>query len=220
MMPVFLSFNEVDSATKKAFRGAGYHWGDAEEAGKAAVWLARRGIFAIPPMLALLDHADRLGPDGLRPVITGRHWQGRGGVLCPICAGAALADLSQQPDSGSRLLLRGLLSPILLLPFAASASASMGRPLAISWERCELVCDGPGVLTGKRDGFTAASGDVALQVVTRGGPPQEPALPETKTVDVDDDLWSALQRLAHRTYVPASDQSRISGAGAGLSDND
>lgn len=37
---------------------------------------------------------------------------------------------------------------------------------------------------------------------------------------VADDAWRALQLLEHRTYVPASAQSRLSGAGAGLLDND
>ena len=38
---------------------------------------------------------------------------------------------------------------------------------------------------------------------------------------VPDDAWRALQLLEHRTYVvPASAQSRLSGAGAGLLDND
>ena len=54
-------------------------------------------------------------------------------------------------------------------------------------------------------------------------------------VYVDDAIWhwkgrkwchlladdeAELHRFAHRTYVPASEQSRSAGAGAGLSDND
>ena len=35
-----------------------------------------------------------------------------------------------------------------------------------------------------------------------------------------DDAWRALQALEHRTYVPASAHSRLSGAGAGMLDND
>jgi hypothetical protein len=37
---------------------------------------------------------------------------------------------------------------------------------------------------------------------------------------VPDDAWRALQLFEYRTYVPASAQSRLSGAGAGLLDND
>ncbi|MEO0980892.1 MAG: DUF3726 domain-containing protein, partial [Pseudomonadota bacterium] len=36
----------------------------------------------------------------------------------------------------------------------------------------------------------------------------------------DPDSWTRLGVLAHRTYAPATDESRLRGAGAGLSDND
>ena len=38
-------------------------------------------------------------------------------------------------------------------------------------------------------------------------------------VEVDERWWTAARRLAARTYVPASDDSRRRGAGAGLLDN-
>ncbi len=37
---------------------------------------------------------------------------------------------------------------------------------------------------------------------------------------VEDEVWQKLQYFAHKTYVPSSCESRISGAGAGLLDND
>ena len=44
-------------------------------------------------------------------------------------------------------------------------------------------------------------------------PPHQPFVAE-------DGVWRELGRLAARTYVPASDTSRLMGAGAGLLDND
>ena len=37
---------------------------------------------------------------------------------------------------------------------------------------------------------------------------------------VCEEIWRALQEFERKTYVPASAQSRIAGAGAGLLDND
>jgi hypothetical protein len=37
---------------------------------------------------------------------------------------------------------------------------------------------------------------------------------------VTDGVWQALEGIGARTYVPASAQSRATGAGAGLTDND
>ena len=42
----------------------------------------------------------------------------------------------------------------------------------------------------------------------------------TGPVDIADEIWEALSAFAHRTYVPASESSRLKGAGAGLTDND
>jgi hypothetical protein len=52
------------------------------------------------------------------------------------------------------------------------------------------------------------------------------ALPKLKLatrydpVETSDFGWDRITELARRTYVPASDQSRLRGAGAGLTDND
>jgi hypothetical protein len=37
---------------------------------------------------------------------------------------------------------------------------------------------------------------------------------------MNEEIWEALGRFAHRTYVPATEASRLKGAGAGLTDND
>jgi len=50
----------------------------------------------------------------------------------------------------------------------------------------------------------------------------EKAAPVTVTgpLDVDPTIWAALDAFAQKTYVPATEASRLKGAGAGLTDND
>jgi hypothetical protein len=47
-----------------------------------------------------------------------------------------------------------------------------------------------------------------------------PMTPATGPQTVPDALWAQLETWAAKTYVPASEASRLSGAGAGLTDND
>ncbi|SMY06637.1 hypothetical protein LOM8899_00764 [Flavimaricola marinus] len=47
-----------------------------------------------------------------------------------------------------------------------------------------------------------------------------PPLPRPKPQNVLAEVWGPLERFAAQTYVPATEASRIAGAGAGLSDND
>ena len=49
-------------------------------------------------------------------------------------------------------------------------------------------------------------------------PPPKPRPPQR--AHISNNLWNALNRLAAETYVPDTEQSRLNGAGAGLSDND
>lgn len=44
--------------------------------------------------------------------------------------------------------------------------------------------------------------------------------PAARSVTVSDLLWGQLSTLAAKTYVPATEASRLAGAGAGLTDND
>jgi hypothetical protein len=46
------------------------------------------------------------------------------------------------------------------------------------------------------------------------------AKPMVGPVEIPTDVWSTLTQLAAMTHVPATDASRKSGAGAGLTDND
>lgn len=47
-----------------------------------------------------------------------------------------------------------------------------------------------------------------------------PTRSEPTSVGVAPEDWAVLKALAARTYVPATEESRLRGAGAGLRDND
>lgn len=49
---------------------------------------------------------------------------------------------------------------------------------------------------------------------------EAPAVPAAAPVTVAQSLWEYLNGLASKTYVPATEASRLAGAGAGLTDND
>ncbi len=52
-------------------------------------------------------------------------------------------------------------------------------------------------------------GDISMQMSVPSGP-----------YKVDTQIWNRLSKLAAQTYVPETESSRLSGAGAGLVDND
>ncbi|MGA0281445.1 MAG: hypothetical protein ACO3K9_07130, partial [Paracoccaceae bacterium] len=63
------------------------------------------------------------------------------------------------------------------------------------------------------------TGPVDLKVSTiSAAQATEPRL--QSRIDVPQDIFDRLSALAHKTYAPATEESRLAGAGAGLSDND
>ena len=210
-----LSLNEIEVTARKAARGAGYAWGLAEEAGKATRWLCAHGIDGCAALAGLLTRVDSADLSDRSPITDGPAWKAPGGTLCPLIAGAALSDRAYQVG-GSELRLENVTLPILLAPFAALLGQQTGQTVTVAWPGTQLCTD------GARIGLTGALRDdpgTATVTVTAGGTIDAPN-PARGRADPDPAAWKTLNAFAHRTYAPATEESRLRGAGAGLSDND
>ncbi|HEY7690698.1 MAG TPA: DUF3726 domain-containing protein [Dongiaceae bacterium] len=178
---------------RKAIRGAGYGWGLAEEAGKAARWLSVHEYKAVPAFLGLCARFDRSAYEAIAPASTDGIWMAAGGMLCPLIAGVTLRDFL--PD---RMASGPMAFPVIFAAFALPAGYELeGADLseaAVSGITCRRKAQ------PDRDGADNAA------------PPG---------ISVEEDVWQRIDVFARRTYVPASDASRRTGAGAGTEvDND
>ena len=193
------SLGETAALALKATRGAGLSWGLAEEAAGAVFWLHQRGL---PGISALCGYLDCYGAAGTA-----------GDAACPLVLGTALSDgthaVPEQLDE--RIDLGTVSAPLLLLPFVATI------PPGTFW----LIAPGDGDAAPDpwHSGWLRGSAPCQLQhgtaaqiAGTRAG---HTRLPDRFACCVD-----RLTDFAHRTYAPATSQSRLAGAGAGLTDND
>ena len=211
---------------KRAARGAGLSFGMAEEAGKAARWLTARGLPGVALLADLLARHDKQDYADLAPAHVGGVWQAPGGRLCPLIAGAALCDRAAEIASGRVVELGKISQPLLLAPFAAGVVKLEGGAVALTWDDVTMILTPAGhAIEGNRDRLTAkaaeaaacrhvdepavAIGEPAAPVDGLAAPVNGPAAP----------AWSRLEAFAQRTLAPATEASRLSGAGAGLSDN-
>lgn len=216
---MIVSLNEIENLSLKACRGAGMSWGLAEEAAQAARWLASTSFAWDQSLARLLAQRNQIS----EPSLSGREIRGvvDNMPLCPIHAGAAIADLLEH---GTSLTLHDMLEPIWLLPFAHRL-AKPGCNVVLNWP-IGTICIGAAIpeiseqgisdlAAGRLDWLHAeflsddASASSAAPVHGRSNERLANAA-----------AWANLEAWAARTYVPASLQSRIAGAGAGLSDND
>ncbi|HAV08825.1 MAG TPA: hypothetical protein DEF12_15325 [Rhodobacteraceae bacterium] len=100
-----------------------------------------------------------------------------------------------------------------LLPFAAIAAQRLGKTCTLSGPMAcyALAADG--------SVWRAPSMGSAPSFQCGGTPTGERLIRQSRAAP-DPETLAALRRLELRTYAPATEASRIAGAGAGLSDND
>lgn len=217
-----LSCNEAASLCLKAARGAGMSWGMAEEAGFAASWLVAHGLDGPSFLRAHLERADGKDWLDLCPSIVPGDWRNaKGQTACPIILGATMCDYAQLPEgpvAGAQIMLGSLSAPILLVPFLCELGHQHGLNFtlsAISGSVC--IGDDQASLHAAAQLLDVAQLDLTLSV--KAAPMLEPTPPSVPNAQTTATTISALNLLAMRTTVPATDASRA-GAGSTLSDND
>ena len=177
----------------KAALGSGRPWGLAQEAGWGVARLEALQLPGAEGLLALLEATDGFA--------SGRE-------QCPILVGSHIADLAGIDGVAEHASMH---QPLLLVPFLQRLP---GR-YTLACGQCRMTVDQALV------DISGVLPDIAPVTITIAGQRDvHPAQRGTADVDIDDEIWEALGVFAHRTYVPATDASRLKGAGAGLNDND
>ena len=195
-----LSFSEATALATKAARGVGYSWGEAEDAAFATTALCKYGLDGLSHLLRTLQNAQN------NPLLIGIQIQD-------------FAKLDRGPIA-QKTVFSAVLEPVFTLPFVARAAQILGKPLCVVVNGDPIFVDAAGHI-GSDDITTIARLSQADIMVQIANDPVSihPHIPKTRVYTTQETL-DALTRFAHETYVPATEASRLSGAGAGVADND
>ena len=189
------SLNEYEDLCKKAARGGGMHWGQAEEVGKAARILSYYGIDDGQLVLSAIEcFSDKNA----------------------LFLGPALCD--KAIDFKRSIRLAGVESPTFILPFLQMMLTSETTCLKVTWIGFEGIVSANEIFCFRPEGI-ANVGPVNIEIESI----ETFVFQKTKRfsrVEINENILNMLNKLANRTYAPATEESRLSGAGAGLSDND
>ena len=189
------SLNEFQALARNAARGSGMPWGIAEEAGMAAKYLCEHG----------LDGAEAL-----------RQTLGQPPKINPLYIGPALSDGAWAQKSWQ--YSQSMHTPALIIPFAALSLADIDIWIHIAWEGVSLYLSKSDLIYTKIDQISA-TGLIEVTIGTSETGSGE-TFPKTSRAQISKDCYRALEQLAEKTYAPATEASRLAGAGAGLNDND
>ena len=200
-MSISLSQGEATAIVVKAARGFGLSWGLAEEAGWALCQLGQYNN----DVLSWFGHAFHATKE-----------------QCPITLGVTVMDHAPLPKSvaqqgGDLGLVR---MPILLFPFLRKSAERVGHRLIFRETVGDLRIDVTDELdTHIKQLESVTVGHVVIEVGAVLNP-DHGLKPKTHRFQTFTDTLTQLDLLGSRTYVPETEASRMSGAGAGASDND
>ncbi len=214
------TLNEIETIGQKAARGSGRDWGIAEEAGKATRWLAAHELPGPELLAGLLARSEGECHDELAPVSVEGVWQAGSGWLCPLIAGAALADRASEFASGRIFQLETTAYPLLLGPYAYFCAVGSKTTIELSWPHVTLTVS-PGAslrIEGDEDAVLCVSATSVRCRAVENIVADQVTAPVRRPVDAA--IWEQLNRFALRTYAPATEESRELGAGADLIDSE
>lgn len=242
-MSRLLSLSEIDALCRKAARGSGYGWGMAEEAGRSARWLAAYGFHG-PEALAAWLRLQQSDASLNRPSLQDGIWRAQRSI-CPLSAGTLVSDYESKLLNGQAFEFEQVERPILMLSMVARIVENRECSVIFSIDdqdiRCvaqKIICsaDFPRDTTCADVRVNLAYVEIADQACKEVGEAADAELaqkdesmgeavePSARSRTVDEAAYQTLLEFAHRTYAPATEASRLAGAGAGEStgttDND
>jgi len=189
---------ETEALAKTASKGAGLPWGLAEEASFAVSWLEQRNQ---PGVEVLARYLQSIGqPNDYRA------------KFCPIGSGSWISDSGSW--SGSFPL--EVRQPLLLVPFIAQTLTK--NSLLLTWLKNKILISRDHVQIIECS--VLVDGQLHRCDMCMQDEIVKPGQKSDRVADAREEWFDILLGFAQHTYAPASEISRLMGAGAGLNDND
>ncbi len=220
------SIGEVESLVLKAYRGAGQSWGLAQEAANAAAWMAMHGLPALDEFATLVQQIDKVDCAHLRPDFAEASlWCSSSGRLCPVVTGCAFAESNlSQHNLKSGVQIKDVLQPLIMIGFVSRAATQLKRNLIVQDAAAEFSYElsATGHFSNALNRLSGGPSKADLVIRESMNSVTETAVTPSvyQRAHASGNTVQILERFAQRTYVPATDESRNAGAGAGLLDND
>lgn len=220
------SLNEVTTELRKACLGAGFPVGHSEDLSKAIALLICNGGDGASALIQGLS----AGYDNAR--FGTPHFQ-TGNINTPFCAakdGCALFEFLYTNPDRPEIKLTDVDAPKLLIGIGLLFAKTYGCEIEICFNEELAIEIAPGKYDcqGRMGEFIAPSASAKVSLTNRlqetgassdTKPNADPA-PTVSGVCVNEKIWLDIKALSAKTYVPASEASRIKGAGANINDSE
>ena len=202
------SSSEINTVSKRAARAVGYSWGVAEEVGKYISSIEMFGISGVENLNNYFKTIKNIEPEGPKQIEKNNKLKDKS--LCPIYTGLKLIDNYKSVDDIKLLKFINLDYPLLLLPFVNKLSYLIGKRIEIAIDDINVECN--------LNKCVLADHQIKSAIIRKA---------KTVTISILENedsfsskTWNELYEMSTETFVEETEQSKQTGAGAGLQDND
>ena len=202
------SSSEINTISKRATRAVGYSWGVAEEVGKCISSIEMFGISGVENLNNYFKTIKNIEPEGPKQIEKINKLNDKS--LCPIYTGLKLIDNYKSVDGIKALKFINLDYPLLLLPFVNKLSYLIGKRIEISIDDINAECN--------LNTCVLADHQIKSLIIKKANTVKINILENEDSFSSK--TWDELYKMSTETFVEETEQSKQTGAGAGLRDND
>jgi len=196
------SLYEIETTVKRSAKSQGLSWGVSEEIGKAVRVLEQSGLQGLESFKNIIDY----GFDNLIKLTDIN--QKETSNLCPIHFGIFFQDQSHLKEMHQTFEFKSLQEPLISIPFLIKAAKKNLIYFHIHSNNLKISITPSEMTSIDQNKIPNLINNFSMHVT-----PQRQSQYSDKT-------WEDLYQLSLETFVEETEEKKLSGAGAGLSDND
>ena len=196
------SLYEIETTVKRSAKSQGLSWGVSEEIGKAIRVLEQSGLQGLESFKNIIDY----GFDNLIKLSDIN--QKETSNLCPIHFGIFFQDQSHLKEMHQTFEFKSLQEPLICIPFLIKAAKKNLIYFHIHSDNLKISITPSEMTSINQNKIPNLVNNFSIHVT-----PQRQSQYSDKT-------WEDLYQLSLETFVEETEEKKLSGAGAGLSDND
>ena len=196
------SLYEIETTVKRVARHQGLSWGIAEEAGKIVRSLEQSEL----PGLESFNRLISLPYNKCETVIDLTKNNNKN--LCPIHFSLFFLDQSHDPELYQSFQFLNIQEPLLAIPLLIKAAQKNLISFDFTSTELKFLISSGNIMILDKNQIPHQSNNITLKISNK------------RKHQYSEKTWERLYELSLETFVEESEEKKLSGAGAGLTDND
>ena len=196
------SLYEIETTVKRVARHQGLSWGIAEEAGKIVRSLEQSEL----PGLESFNRLISFPYSKCETVIDLA--KNNNTNLCPIHFGLFFLDQSHDPELYQSFQFLNIQEPLLTIPLLIKAAQKNLISFDFTSTELKFLISSGNIMILDKNQIPHQSNNITLKISNK------------RKHQYSEKTWERLYELSLETFVEESEEKKLSGAGAGLTDND